>query len=91
MQQIALDATGNTCHRTFKEMLRSTGFDPFKSAVNLSNKTFFRSQLKLLNKKKFKKQTLNKDVLCFYRKAQLKAHFGSSKQNKDQLKLRGKS
>ena len=37
------------------------------------------------------KQTLNKDLLRFYRNVKLKAHFGSSKQIKDQLKLKSSS
>ena len=36
-------------------------------------------------------QNLNKDLLRFYRNVKLKALFGASKQNKDQLKLKSNS
>ena len=47
------DATVNNGHRKLKETLRSTlktKSDQFKEVVHLSNKTFFRSESKLLNK-----------------------------------------
>ena len=79
------------------ETLRSTfkiKLGPFKNLVNLSKKTIFRSEFKLVNNnprpKQYNKHTLNKDLVRFYRNVQLKAHFESSKQN-DLLKLKSNS
>ena len=47
------DATVNNGYGKLKEMLRSTlktKSDQFKDVVNFSNKTYFRSESKLLNK-----------------------------------------
>ena len=83
-------------------MLRSnvkTKLDPFGNVANLSDNLLSKSEFCLLNKNlnfcprpnKYSKQSLNKDLLKFYRSIKLRAHFGSTKNNSNEPRLKSNS